>query len=121
MDGGAPESSAVLLAPVTMTFTSVVNLAIGASIPVSKNWRLHLGFSTDQSPLPDTEQMFRKVSLIGATAGVSFHASRVSGAFGLGLQTGKSPTTVVGISPTQIDTKLTVKTFQLLYSIAYTF
>ncbi len=121
MDGGVPEHSPVLLAPVTMTFTSVVNLAIGASIPVSKSWQLHLGFSTDQSPLPDTEQMFRKVSLIGATAGVSFKAARLSGAFGLGLQTGKSPTTVVGISPTEVDTKLTVKTFQLLYSIAYTF
>jgi hypothetical protein len=45
----------------------------------------------------------------------------VSGALGLGFQSGKSPTTTVGVEPTVIDTKLTVKTFQLLYSLAVTF
>ncbi len=121
MDGGVPVTTQVVLAPVTLTYQSVVNLAVGGSIPVSKGWSVHLGFNTDQSPLPDTDQIFRKVSLIGATAGVSFRISKVSGALGLGLQTGKSPTTSVGIPPTVRDTKLTVKTFQLLYSIAYTF
>jgi hypothetical protein len=121
MDGGLPQTSEVELAPVTMIFSSVVNLSIGASIPIAKNWQLHAGFSTDESPLPDTNQLFRKVSLIGATAGVSFQISKVSGALGIGFQSGKSPTTVIGIAPTTLDTKLTVKTFQLLYSLAYTF
>lgn len=121
MDGGAPETDEVTLAPVTMTFSSVVNFSVGASMPISKNWQLHVGFNSDQSPLPNTEQLFRKVSLIGGTAGVSFQIARVSGAIGMGFQTGNSPPTAVGISPTLIETELTVKTFQLLYSLAYTF
>lgn len=121
MDGGLPQTSEVELAPVTMIFSSVVNVSVGASIPIAKRWQLHAGFSTDESPLPDTDELFRKVSLIGATAGVSFQIARVSGALGLGFQSGKSPTTTLGIAPTLVDTKLTVKTFQLLYSLAYTF
>lgn len=120
-DGLAPVTSEVELAPVLMTYRSVVNFAIGASMPLSEKWRLHLGFSADQSPLPDTDQMFRKVNIIGATAGLSFNVARLSGALGLGLQTGQSPVTSVGIAPALIDTRITVKTFQLLYSLAYTF
>ena len=119
--GSAPVTSTVELAPVTLSYRSVVNLAIGASIPLSQTWKLHLGFSADQSPLPNTDEIFRKVNVIGATAGVSFAVSRVTGALGLGLQTGQSPVTTVGIAPSLIDTRITVKTFQLMYSLAYTF
>lgn len=119
--GSAPVTSTVELAPVTISSRSVVNLAIGASVPLSQTWQLHLGFSSDQSPLPNTDEMFRKVNVLGATAGVSFSISRVTGAFGLGFQSGQGPVTQVGIAPTLIDTRVTVKTFQLLYSLAYTF
>ena len=121
VEGGPPVRETVTLEPVPMAFGSIVNIFLGASMPVSQNWRVHLGFSTDQSPLTDTETIFREVNLIGGTAGVSFRISRVSGALGLGFQSGKSPTTTVGVEPTVIDTKLTVKTFQLLYSLAVTF
>jgi len=121
VEGGPPVRETVTLEPVPMAFGSIVNIFLGASMPVSQNWRVHLGFSTDQSPLTDTETIFREVNLIGGTAGVSFRISRVSGALGLGFQSGKSPTTTVGVEPTVVDTKLTVKTFQLLYSLAVTF
>jgi hypothetical protein len=40
---------------------------------------------------------------------------------GLGFQTGAAPTTTLSIPPAAVNVGLTVKTFQLLYSIAYTF
>jgi hypothetical protein len=120
-DGGLPTRTPVVLSPVTLTYQSAVNFAIGASIPISKDWQIHLGMNSDQSPLPNTDELFRKVSLIGVTAGVAFRISRVSGAFGLGFQSGTSPVTDILVSPVPLSTKVTVKTFQLMYSLAYTF
>lgn len=119
--GSLPVTETVTLEPVTMQYNSVVNVAVGASVPITARMDLHLGFNTDQSPLPNTEEMFRKVSLWGVTAGVSFRAERLSGALGLGLQTGSSPETSIVIQPVEVNTKLSVKTFQLMYSIAYSF
>ena len=119
--GSPPVVQSAVLEPVTMQYNSVVNFAVGARLPIARRMQLHFGFNTDQSPLPNTEEMFRKVSLWGATAGVSFKGERLSGALGIGLQTGSSPATTIIIQPVEVSTKLNVQTFQLMYSIAYTF
>ncbi len=122
-DTGAlpPVSAPVQLTPVTLTYRSVVNFAVGARFPLSQRWQLHAGFNSDQSPLPNTNEIFRNVSFIGGTAGLSFTASHLSGSIGVGFQTGKSPTTTIGIASEVRQTKLTVTTFQLLYAVAYAF
>ncbi len=119
--GGTPETDAVVLPPVTQAFRSAVNLAFGMRIPLTRSWQLHLGVNSDQSPLSDPDQLFRQVTFVGGTAGLSFTVGSLSGAVGLGFQTGASPTTQISIPPATVDVGLTVRTFQLLYSIAYTF
>ena len=116
-----PAVVTVVLEPVTMDFRSVVNISIGARFPLSEHWKLHAGFNTDESLLTDPNGLFRKVNLIGATAGVSFTIMHFSGSVGFGLQTGTSPPTQVGIASYVRDTKLKVNTFQLLYSATYAF
>ena len=111
----------VVLMPVTLTYRSVVNFAIGARIPLSSTLQLHAGFNSDASPLSGTNEVFRKANIIGATAGLSLTKSKLSGSLGFGFQTGTSPETQIGIPPFIRETKISVKTFQLLYSISYAF
>ncbi len=111
----------VALAPVTLDFRSVVNFSIGARFPLSEKWSVHAGFNSDQSPMPGTNELFRKVNVIGATAGVSFTVSHLSGSLGFGLQAGKSPVTQVAIASYVRETRLELTTVQLLYSFAYSF
>lgn len=121
-DGTAPvESETVALTPVTLSYRSIVNFAIGGRIPLSSKLQFHAGFNSDQSPLPGTDEIFRKINLIGATAGLSLTGARLSGSLGLGFQSGTSPETQIGIPPFIRSTKISVKTFQLLYSISYAF
>jgi hypothetical protein len=122
-DSGAlpPVSGPVTLAPVTLTYRSIVNFAVAARYPLSERWRVHAGVNSDQSPLSSTNEIFRNVNVFGATAGVSFTAAHLSGSLGLGFQTGKSPPTLVGIGPAARDTRLTMTTFQFLYAVAYSF
>ncbi len=120
--GGAPvETSPVVLAPVTMSYRSVVNFAVGGRIPLSSKLELHAGFNTDESPLASTDESFRKVNMIGGTIGLSLTGAKLSGSLGLGFQSGTSPETEIGIPPLTRETKVTVDTFQLLYSISYSF
>lgn len=122
-DTGAnpPVVGQVQLAPVTLTYRSVVNFAVGAQYPLSQRWQVHAGVNSSQSPLPNTSEIFRNVNVIGVTAGVSFTAAHLSGSVGLGFQTGQSPPTPVGIGSEVKETRLSVTTVQLLYAIAYAF
>lgn len=122
-DSGAnpPVLAPVQLVPVTLVYRSIVNFAIGANYPLSQRWQVHAGFNSDQSPLANTNEIFRTVSLYGGTAGVSLTASHLSGSVGLGFQTGNSPPTPVGIAAQVRETRLKVTTVQLLYAIAYSF
>lgn len=119
--GLAPVTSSVALEPVTMRFRSIVNFAVGAQYPLSKQWELHAGFNSDQSPLQGTNEIFRNVNIIGGTAGVSFTGAHLSGSLGFGFQTGRSPPTPVGSDSEVADTRLKVTSIQLLYAIAYSF
>ena len=59
--------------------------------------------------------------MIGATIGLSLTGAKLSGSLGVGFQSGTSPETEVGIPPLTRETKVSVGTFQLLYSISYAF
>jgi hypothetical protein len=120
--GGAPVvTSPVVLSPVTLAYRSVLNFAIGGRIPLSSRLQLHAGFNSDASPLATTDESFRKVNIIGATIGLSLTGEKLSGSLGAGFQHGTSPDTEVGIPPLTRETKLSVDTFQLLYSLSYSF
>jgi len=111
----------VELGPVTIAYRSVLNVAIGGRVPLTKALALHVGFNSDESPLSGTNEVFRKVNMIGGTVGLSLTGAKLSGSLGLGFQSGTSPETDIGIPPFIRQTKVTVNTFQLLYSISYAF
>jgi len=114
-------TSPVVLPPVTLAYRSVLNFAIGGRIPLSSKLELHAGFNSDESPLATTNESFRKVNMIGGTVGLSLTGARLSGSLGVGFQSGTSPETEIGIPPLTRETKVSVNTFQLLYSISYSF
>ncbi len=116
-----PVVAPVSLVPVTMSFRSIVNFAVGAQYQLSKQWRLHAGVNSDQSPLSGTDEIFRNVNIIGGTAGVSFTGAHLSGSLGVGFQTGRSPPTPVGSGSDVAETRLKVTSIQLLYALAYSF
>lgn len=118
---GPPVSAPVSLVPVTVSFRSILNFAAGVRYPLSRQWELHAGVNSDQSPLPGTSEIFRNVNIIGGTAGVSFTGAHLSGSVGFGFQTGRSPPTPVGSDSELAETRLKVTSLQLLYSVAYAF
>ncbi len=107
--GASVETSPVVLAPVTLAYRSVLNFAIGGRIPLSSKLALHAGFNSDESPLPTTDESFRKVNMIGATVGLSLTGAKLSGSLGVGFQSGTSPETEIGIPPLTRETKVTVE------------
>ena len=103
---------------------SVVNVAVGGSHPLTTKLRVHAGFSSDRSPVPDnTSSIFRQVDLNRITSGVSLKGSSLSGSLGLGYSFGSgtrfSTLTTGGGEP--VDTRLKVRTANLLFALSYSF
>ena len=102
---------------------AVTNVAIGGNYSFSDSFRLHVGFFTDNSPVGNpASSIFRTVDLMGLSGGVSFGGS-LSGSLGFSTSWGTTDERVIG--PTlggQVGaSKVGINTFNLHYSIAYTF
>ena len=99
----------------------MVNVAIGGSRPLSRAIRVHVGFSTDQSPVNQNESMFRAVNLKRFTAGFSLTGARLSGSLGFGYSTGSGTRQTLGTTEggQQTTTRLNVKTANLLFALSY--
>lgn len=121
---GIPSLSTLPFAPVVENFKAVYNLAFGAHYAVSKGFRIHAGFFTDDSPINDpAATIFRSIDLKGASAGVSFTGSHLSGSLGVAGSWGTTDDRVVGpsLGGAQTTTTVKVKTFNLMYAISYAF
>jgi hypothetical protein len=118
--GGAPPTvTTVSLAPTKNRWREVTNLALGGNYALSDVFRLHLGIHTDSSPVADEESsLYRKIHLIGGTAGVSFTAKNYGGSLGLGYSAGRSDPipSLAGLTANEIETRLRVSTFRVMYS-----
>jgi len=121
---GVPTVSTLSFVPIQEEADKVVNVAIGGHYLITKRFRLHGGFFTDASPVarPDSS-LFRTVDIVGASAGVSFSWSHLSGSLGVASSWGTTDNRAVGpsLGGAQGNTKIKVKTFTLLYAISYAF
>ena len=121
---GVPTESTLSFVPVQEKVDAVLNVAIGGHYLLSKRFRIHAGFFTDSSPVanPDSSD-FRTVDLIGASTGVSFSWTHLSGSLGVASSWGTTDNRAVGpsLGGVQGNTKIKVKTFTLLYAISYAF
>jgi hypothetical protein len=121
---GIPTLSTLTFAPVVEQARAVYNLAFGTHYAVSKAFRIHAGFFTDDSPIENpATTIFRSVDLRGASAGVSFTGDHFSGSLGVSGSWGTTDERQVGPSIGGIQTTTTVKvrTFNLMYALSYAF
>jgi hypothetical protein len=99
-------------------------VAIGGHYLLSKRFRLHAGFFTDGLARRRSRlQRLRTVDLVGASAGVSFSWTHLSGSLGVAGSWGTTDNRTVGPSLGGIagDTKIKVSSFTMLYAISYAF
>jgi hypothetical protein len=102
----------------------VWNWAVGAMVGIGDSWSLHGGFFSDYSPVDAAGlSIFRSLNMYGVTFGAKVHGDHLSGSFGLGFNWGNSPRFSFQDSATGSTTytKLSIRSLQLLYAIAYKF
>lgn len=119
--GAGPIVTTVPFTTATNSARSVVNIAIGGSRPISRTVRVHVGFSTDQSPVDQDQGMFRRVNLKRFTAGFSLTGARLSGSLGIGYSAGSGTQQTLGSTEggQQTTTRLNVKAANLLFALSY--
>ena len=123
-DGSDPVVEDVAFADVIQDTRSVLNLAVGGSINLSKTFKLHAGFFTDNSPNAESDiTIFRTLDLVGGSLGVSARIGRLSGSVGVNGATGSSTDREIGpsLSGSVADTKLKVTTFSIMYAFSFDF
>jgi len=123
-DGKTPVVTNTPFAGVQSGAKQVLNWAIGGSVTLNEYWSLHAGFFSDYSPVnQDSVSLFRHLTMYGATLGAKVAGEHLSGSFGFGYNWGTSSTFSFPDITTGnvISTRLSVKSFQLLYAIAYKF
>jgi hypothetical protein len=121
---GIPTLSTLSFATVVEQSRAVYNLAFGAHYAVGKGFRIHVGFSTDDSPIENPDAtIFRSVDLTGVSAGMSFTGSHLSGSLGVASSFGTTDDRQVGpsLGGQQTVTTIKVRTFNLMYAISYAF
>jgi hypothetical protein len=121
---GTPTTTPVTFNNTTNRARSVVNVAVGGSYPVSTRFRAHAGFASDRSPVPTGEEViFRQIDLSRITGGFSMAGSNLTGSLGFGYSFGSG--TRHGVVTSQngqpVDTRLKVKTANLLFALTYSF
>lgn len=122
--GSPPVTTTSSVAPVKNRWREVANVALGGHYAFSDVWRLHFGMHADGSPVADdATSVFRKVHLLGGTAGVSFTAKRIRGSLGLGYSAGSSDpiTALSGPAGSEAETRLKVSTLRAAYAFTVAF
>lgn len=121
---GPPVVTPVAVAPIPNAWREVTNFALGGNWAWTEALRLHFGVSTDRSPVADPERSaFRKVHMVGGTAGVSYQGPRFGGSLGLGYSTGQSDPieSLAGTAAPPVETRLKISTFRAMYSFTARF
>jgi len=119
-----PVISTSAVAPIIDSWRGVTNFAVGGNYGISEALRIHAGIHTDSSPVDDpARSMFRKVNLVGGTAGISYSGTTFGASLGLGYSAGHSDPIeqVAGFAPSSVETRLKVSTFRAMYSFSARF
>lgn len=119
-----PVTTDVPFGPIVEQWKAVVNVQVGGSLALSDHFRIHAGFFTDNSPVKDPDaSIFRSVDLVGASTGVRLSGGHLSGTVGIAGSWGTSAFRDLGapIGGSTVSSKVRIRTFTLLYSLAYAF
>jgi hypothetical protein len=103
----------------------VANVTAGGHFQLSPNhtYLLHFGYTTDRSPVADTDQVFDQVNLYGWTLGLSGKAAKLQFAAGINMRRGTSGDIHVRdlLSGQPVTTTINIKTTAIIYSLSYEF
>jgi hypothetical protein len=118
--GGPPVVGHAPFVPVVSDNRAIVNVALGGSYALTANqvWILHYGFHTDFSPVGDADEFFSKVDMYSVTLGVSGSVAGFTAAVGVNYQFGDANNVPLAEI---LDSDITVKSFAIIYSVAYRF
>lgn len=122
--GTTPVVATQPFAPVLNSAKRIVNVALGARLPMKKGMLAHLGFFTDLSPAPGPpNSTFQKINLYGLTLGGSRPSEHFTSSFGFVYIFGSSdPIAVADLeSGASVTTKLKVRSIGFIYSASYRF
>ena len=103
----------------------ITNYAVGGQYQLSANhsYKIHVGFTTDNSPVRSDDEVFDRVDLHAWTIGLSGKASRLQFAAGLNIRRGESGDIHVRdlLDGEPVLTSIKIKTTALIYSLSYEF
>ncbi len=105
---------------------NVFDVNIGGSVRLSKLIKLLAGFYTDQAPGNVPSNIFQRITLYGARAGIAFSSSHLSGSLGFGYERGSTSVPLQvhppgNVQPVDLTQALTIQTLSLLFALAYVF
>lgn len=123
-DTGDPTVSDAAFMPVQQESRSIVNLSIGGSVRLSRYFRLHGGFFSDNSPNASSDvTIFRTINMYGGSLGASATVGKLSGSVGVTGAAGTSTARDIGpsLSGATAETKLKIETMSIVYALSYSF
>jgi hypothetical protein len=123
--GGSPTIETRAFDGLSSSNRPVTNFTIGGQYQLSANhsYKVHAGFTTDNSPTAHSDQVFDQVDLNAWTIGLSGKAARLQFSAGLNFRRGESDNIHVRdlLNGEPILTSLKIKTTALIYSLSYEF
>jgi hypothetical protein len=127
-DAGAGSPPTVIARPfdgLTSASNGVVNVTIGGHVrPIrERDFRVHAGFATSQSPVGNADQVFNNVDLSSWTFGISGTWAKLQFAAGFNHRRGTAHDLLVRnlLNGEPVRTDVDVHTTGFIYSIAYQF
>ena len=112
-------------AGLTSASDAVVNVAIGGQVKVlpDRNFRIHAGYATDNSPVAAQDQVFHHVDMGSWTLGASGVFGKLQFAVGVNHRSGTADDVVVRnlLRGDPVHTAIDISTTGLIYSLSYQF
>jgi len=123
--GTAPTIQTMPFAGFSSASEAVTNVAVGGHYQLftDHSYRVHFGFTTDQSPVAAEDQVFDHFDLNAWTVGLSGKAGRLQFAGGINMRRGSSDDIHVRdlLRGQPVTTTFKIKTTAILYSLSYEF
>jgi hypothetical protein len=123
--GGPPTIEARPFDGVTSASRAITNVTVGGhyQLTADHSYKLHLGFTTDLSPVAPEDQIFDRIDMNAWTIGLSGKASKFVFSGGVNFRRGSSDNVFVRdlLTGESLLTSLEIKTTALIYSLSYEF
>jgi hypothetical protein len=127
-DTGPNMAPAIITRPfagLTSASDAVVNVAVGGQFKVMQDrpFRIHAGYSTDNSPVAADDQVFHHVDMQSWTLGVSGAVGKLQFAVGFNHSSGTADALIVRnvLRTDPVRTAVDISTTGLIYSLSYQF